>query len=120
MEEEIQALPITRALLRQGIDPAQPMAALLHIVEAVQELLALPDNDFMWASWRDAEQALAEVAPELARLRAGLLPERQALMRWFAPTCYLQEVSIGSGWGEVYIQLAGWFDELEPRLWPAV
>ena len=119
MEEQSTTLPITRGLLRQGIDPGLPLEAMLRIVEAVQELLALPDNDFMWTSWRDAEQALAEVVPELARLRAGQLPERSALVRWFAPTCYLQEVSISSGWSDAYIQLAAWFDELEPRLWPA-
>ena len=54
-------------------DARQELAAVLREARA---LLALPDNDFAWASWANAGAALAEVDKLVAALEAGRLPSR--------------------------------------------
>jgi hypothetical protein len=79
--------------------PAELEAALLEL----RVLLARPDNDFSWSSWRDQADALAEIDGLLARLRAG---RRTSFASLLAPTGPLQEVASSSGWGSEFLALA--------------
>ena len=76
---------------------------LITVMSEIRELLASPDNDFAWSSWRDQEAALAGIDGLIGQLRQGSLP---ALSSLFAPTGPIQEVSISSGWGERFLALA--------------
>ena len=78
------------------------LAALLREARA---LLARPDNDFTWSSWRDTEHALAEIDGLLAALAAGERPA-SAIAFLFVPTGPMQEVSASSGWGDAFVDLA--------------
>lgn len=83
---------------------------LLAVLEQTRALLAAPNNDFSWSSWEDATDALAEVDALLAQLRSGAAPNALALTILFAPTGPMQEVSLSSGWGDDFIELARRFD----------
>jgi hypothetical protein len=88
-----------------GVDTA----ALLAVLDEVRALLALPDNDYSWSSFADAEAALAE----LEGLRAGVVaghPDVFTLRVVFAPTGPIQEVSLSSGWGDEFLAVAERFD----------
>lgn len=74
-------------------------------------MLALSDNDFSWSSWEDAPEALEGVDHILSTLRSGVLPEAWTMGTLFAPTGPLQEVSLSSGWGDEFLQLADRFDD---------
>jgi hypothetical protein len=87
------------------------LGKLLSVFEEARTLLADPDNDFTWSSWRDGKEALAEVDQVLTALRAGVLPRDVTLAVLFAPTGPLQEVSLSSGWGDEFINLARRFDD---------
>ncbi|WP_220815205.1 hypothetical protein [Pseudomonas paralcaligenes] len=107
----------TRQLLREGIDRDNPQKSLLHILESVLELLSLPDNDFLWSSWKDEHEAKRDIVELVTTLRTGALPER-AMVSWlFVPTGPLQEVSLGSGWGDAFISVSAKYDEVEALLW---
>lgn len=74
--------------------------------------MARPENDFAWSSWRDAEHALEEIDGIISRLRNGDgCPDQFAMSILFAPTGPMQELSLGSGWGNRFLQLASEFDE---------
>jgi hypothetical protein len=85
--------------------------ALLSVFEEARELLAADDNNFDWSSWRDRDDALDEIDTILAELRSGKLPSALLLKVLFAPTGPIQEVSLSSGWGDRFIELAGRFDD---------
>ncbi|MDH0897326.1 MULTISPECIES: hypothetical protein [unclassified Pseudomonas] len=107
----------TRQLIREDIDRDNPRESLVHILESVLELLSLPDNDFLWSSWNDEHEAKQEIVELIATLGNGALPER-AMVSWlFVPTGPLQEVSLGSGWGDVFISVSAKYDEVEALLW---
>ena len=87
------------------------LGKLISVFEAVRTLLANPDNNFAWSSWRDSGDALEEVDRILSALRSGVLPSGITLGVLFAPTGPLQEVSLSSGWGNDFIALAKRFDD---------
>ena len=83
---------------------------LLDVFRETRDLLARPDNDFMWSSWEDAPAALREMDELLSRLESGTLPARHEMEVLFLPTGPIQEVSLSSGWGNEFLSLADRFD----------
>lgn len=86
-------------------------AVLIDIFQRARDLVARPENDFAWSSWRDAEHALEEIDGIISRLRNGDIPDQFAMSILFAPTGPMQELSLSSGWGNRFLQLASEFDE---------
>jgi hypothetical protein len=82
---------------------------LLEILMKVREFLARSDADFSWSSWSDGDEALEEIDGLIRRVEYGLFPEMAVL---FAPTGPIQELSLGSGWGDEFVKLAARFDEV--------
>jgi hypothetical protein len=78
----------------------------LKVLQDTRALLARPENDFAWSSWPDAKTALKEIDALIGSLSQGSLPDPQQLAVLFAPTGPIQEVSLSSGWGETFLQLA--------------
>jgi hypothetical protein len=85
-------------------------AQLLDIFHRARDLVARPENDFAWSSWRDTEHALEEVDGLIARLHAGELPATSEMSILFAPTGPMQELALSSGWGNRFLGLASEFD----------
>ena len=83
---------------------------LIAVFEEARVLLADPANDFDWSSWRDSEHALEEIDEILAALRSGKAPDPAEFAVLFAPTGPMQEVSVSSGWGTRFLDLADRFD----------
>ena len=86
------------------------LAALLDIFYRARDLVALPNNDFAWSSWPNSDAALAEIDGIIAQLRRGELPDEMQMIMMFAPTGRMQELSMSSGWGNRFLQLASEFD----------
>lgn len=107
----------TRNLIHQGADLSNPREALAHVLDSALELVSLPDNDFSWSSWANAAEAHAEINSLVELVNSGSLPDRISSSILFAPTGPLQEVSLSSGWGEVYLKVAERFDEIAARVW---
>ena len=84
---------------------------LISVFVEVRKLVAREGNNFDWSSWDDASAALAEIDSVLEKLgKFGLLPDSK-MSFLFLPTGPLQELSISSGWGDEFIELANRFDE---------
>ena len=81
---------------------------LTAVLREAKALLALESNDFSWSSWRDQNQAVSEIDSIIAKLENGAIPDMRIL---FAPTGPIQEVSLSSGWGNQFMELAERFDK---------
>jgi hypothetical protein len=82
---------------------------LLDVLIATRELLARPENDFAWSSWMDCAAALQEMDDVIANVRTEHVDKR-TLDVLFAPTGPIQEVSLGSGWGDEFLAIAERYD----------
>jgi hypothetical protein len=80
------------------------MEELEAVLVDARALLARLDNDFSWSSSEDSKAALSELDALIAEVRCGRLPK--ALEVVFAPTGPMQEVSLSSGWGQEFVDLA--------------
>ena len=83
---------------------------LVKILREARGLLARPKNAFIYCSWKNADEGLAQIDALVNTLEAGALPSRLDLSVLFAPTGPLQEVSIDSGWPDEFIELSRRFD----------
>jgi len=85
-------------------------AELLKVLQEVRALLALPDNDFAWSCWDNATEALSEFDRYVANIEAERFFNFSDLSILFAPTAPIQEVSLSSGWGQEFVDVAARFD----------
>jgi hypothetical protein len=81
---------------------------LITVLRETRAFLALENNDFSWSSWRDQDHAIAEIDSIITALENGSIPDIRVL---FAPTGPIQEVSLSSGWGQEFLELAERFDK---------
>ena len=81
---------------------------LITVLREARAFLALESNDFSWSSWRDQDEAISEIDSIITALENGSIPEIKVL---FAPIGPIQEVSLSSGWGNEFIELAERFDK---------
>jgi hypothetical protein len=83
---------------------------LLAVLLEARRRLAAPDNDFSWSGWETSDDALGEIDEVIGQLQAGQMPAPLPMRVLFAPTGPIQEVSINSGWGDDFLELAAAFD----------
>jgi hypothetical protein len=83
---------------------------LIDALREAREFLARPDNDFAWSSWENGAAALSEIDNLIARIEQGHLPKRLDLDVLFTATGPIQEVSVSSGWGDDFLQVARRYD----------
>lgn len=86
------------------------MEELIAVFLRAREALSRPDNDFSRSSWHGPDDAVQEIDQILAKLRAGALPDELEMKVLFAATGPIQEVSLSSGWGQAFLELADDFD----------
>lgn len=83
--------------------------SLIAVLEEARALLDSEANEFAWSFWEDRADAVREIDAVIADVRGGILDELRLRM-YFAPTGPIQEVSLSSGWGQVFVELADRFD----------
>jgi hypothetical protein len=83
---------------------------LLNVLKETRELLALPENDFAWSTWDDTAEALSEFDRLVANIESDRRFDLLDLAVLYAPTGPIQEVSLSSGWGREFCDVAARFD----------
>jgi hypothetical protein len=95
---------------------AEAHQRLAQVLREARALLARPENDFAWSSWKDAPEALAEMDRLIASLDAGIAPSRLGMSVLFMVTGPIQEVSLSSGWAQEFLEVASRFDKAVERV----
>jgi hypothetical protein len=88
---------------------------VIGILQEVKHFVELPDTDVAWSRYNSVEEAVEDIDQHIESLRRDDLSKIEELTLLFAPTGRLQEISIGSGWGEEFVYLSARFDRaIEP------
>ena len=90
---------------------------LVEVLREARQFLSRPDNNFDWSTWADAPAAFLEIDGIVSRIEAGDMPKRSDIELLFLPTGPIQEVSVSSGWGQEFCELAGRFDTAIARVY---
>ena len=84
---------------------------LKAMLNEVRCLLVRPGNSFDWSGWENSTEALAEFDElVMAALEENEFSARRKLKIYFAATGPIQEVSLASGWGDEFLDLANRID----------
>ena len=89
---------------------------VIAILEEIRHLVRGPNTDVIWSRYNTVEEALADIDQHIARLIMGDLSKIGDVKVLFAPTCAFQEISLGSGWSDEYLEIAARFDEVYAKL----
>ena len=92
-------------------DPTGTGDRLGALLRDTRAAVARPDNRFDRSSWEGTAEAVEELDLLIAAAAADSRAARRASML-FLPTGPLQEVALGSGWGDEFLQLADRYDEV--------
>lgn len=84
---------------------------LLIILKEARGWVSRPGNDFSWSNWENAADALKELDDLEKRIREDGLWKPMDYSILFSPTGDLQEVSLSSGWGNEFLELADRADQ---------
>ena len=75
-------------------------------LKRLRELLSQPSTDVLWSTYRTSD----EVIEDLMLIEKGIMikdPKSiDKLLFLLLPTCDLQEISISSGWGNEFLDIA--------------
>ncbi|MCP4363479.1 MAG: hypothetical protein GY796_36220 [Chloroflexi bacterium] len=107
----------TKKLIHGKINHKDPLGCLILVLKSAIELLALPDNVFCWSSWEDNEEATNEIMALIDIIKDGNLPDIDNVSVLFSPTGPIQEISLSSGWGKIFLKVAKKYDEVKKLLW---
>lgn len=84
---------------------------MLAVLRKTRKALNSPNNKFIFSDWDNHEEAVDEI-DEWIRVVSKYLGEDTSQLRvLFAPTGPIQEVSMDSGWAELYLELAKEFEK---------
>jgi len=95
----------------------ESVEVLVRILEPSIELVETTDNDFSWTSWENTKEAVKEINQLMRMVKSGRLPSRKKVGILFAPTGPLQELSISSSWGDLFLTMAEKYDQVAPLVW---
>src|ERR1700710_1394807 len=96
-------------LMRELTERGMSQEALLDVLREARELLSRSGNDFSWSRWKSEKDAVADIDGLIGRIDAAETIRLIEIHALFAPTGSLQEVSIDSGWGDQFLDLAARF-----------
>lgn len=70
------------------------------------ELLECPDVDVIWSSYDNPEQVISDIKTIENSILNGDIKAIDKMKFLLAPTGDLQEISISSGWGDEFLEIA--------------
>ncbi|KRE64138.1 hypothetical protein [Paenibacillus sp. Soil750] len=85
---------------------------LLGLLAEVRTLIDSPNTNVIWSQFDSVKEVLNTLDMLKRRIELGDNKVISELKILFAPTGSFQEISIDSGWGEKFIELATRFDEI--------
>jgi hypothetical protein len=97
-----------------GVKTSNP-DEIVRLLQEARRYLALPGNDFTRSSWRNTTEAQSEIDSLISRLESGNPPGRSDVAVLFASTGDIQEVSLSSGWGKQFLEVAEKMDAAVDR-----
>lgn len=106
----------TKTLIQETLDESKPAETLIHILESAIELVQIPDNNFSWTGWASSEEATREICELKLAFESGVLSSQRKIGFLFAPTGPIQELSISSGWGNLFLKVAEKYTQVAPLL----
>jgi len=83
---------------------------IIEILETVKELILEPKTDISWSIFDSKDDAIIEIDSHIQKLKLRDFSKVKDLILLFAPTSDFQEISLSSGWSNLYLNISERFD----------
>lgn len=85
---------------------------IIEILKEVRDIIDSPDTDVAWSRYNTVEEVVEDLELHIKKMTINEESAIENLKVLFAPTGSLQEISISSGWGCKFLEIASRFDKL--------
>ena len=83
---------------------------VINILESIKEMIKTPKTNVLHSRFDTKEELTTELEGHILKLRREDFSNIEELIILFAPTSDLQEISIDSGWGQLFLTISKRFD----------
>ena len=83
---------------------------IVHILELIREFIKAPGTDMIRSVFDTEKDLINELDNHIQKLTKEDFSKFEDLIILFAPTSDLQDISIDSGWGEIFLIISDKFD----------
>lgn len=87
-------------------------AGIVTILKEVKDIIDSPNTDVIWSGYETVKEAIEDLDLYIKKMSQSDEAVIEDVKYLFAPTGRLQEISIDSGWGDEFLEIAERFDEL--------
>lgn len=88
----------------------EKIRAVVDVLELIIEKLESPETNILHSSFNTKEDIISELNSHIFKLLNENFSNIEELSILFAPTSDLQEISIDSGWGQMFLTISKRFD----------
>ena len=88
----------------------EKIEVIVHILELIREFIKAPGTDMIRSVFDTEKDLINELDIHIHKLTKEDFSKIEDLIILFAPTSDLQEISIDSGWGEIFLIISEKFD----------
>ncbi|NVM38312.1 MAG: hypothetical protein HWN81_22145 [Candidatus Lokiarchaeota archaeon] len=83
---------------------------VINILEHIKEIIQAPDTNILHSWFDTKEDIIAKLDNHILKLKKEDFSNIEDLIILFAPTSDLQEISIDSGWNQLFLTISKRFD----------
>lgn len=88
----------------------EKISAVVDALELIKEKLKSSKTNLLHSSFNTKEDIISELNNHILKLQNENFSNIEKLIILFAPTSDLQEISIDSGWGQLFLTISKKFD----------
>jgi len=89
---------------------SEKIVAVIDELELIKKKIKSPEANFLHSSFDTQEDIISELNNHILKLKKEDFSSIKELIILFAPTSDLQEISIDSGWGQLFLAISKRFD----------
>lgn len=88
----------------------EKIVAVIDEIELIKEKIKSPKTSFLHSSFETKEDIISELNNHILKLKKEVFSNIENSIILFAPTSDLQDISIDSGWGQLFLIISKRFD----------
>jgi hypothetical protein len=86
------------------------ISVIINTLDILKKKISSPETNILYSRFDTKDEVINELDTHIQRLQKEDFSKIEELIILFAPTGDLQEISISSGWGQLYLTLSERFD----------
>ena len=88
----------------------EKIEVVINILESIKEMIKSPETNILHSRFDTKEDVITKLDNHILKITKEDFSNIEELIILFAPTSDLQEISLDSGWGQLFLKISKRFD----------